>query len=98
MCFCKGGNLERSMGLCGTFSEMIWKVQTEGEMQRKKINLIVDSHQNMSVMEHRCEKRSCVKAKVRVESGEQGLKVSKNSKVYFLSKLKEEKFFLPVVP
>lgn len=52
MCFCKGGNLERSMGLWGTFSEMVWKVQIEGEMQRKKINLVVDSHQNMSVMEH----------------------------------------------
>lgn len=38
------------------------------------------------------------KQKLRAESGEWLLKVSENSKVCVLSKLKKEKFFLSAVP
>lgn len=85
------------MGLWSTSSETVWKVQIKGEMQRKKINAIVDSPQNTSVMEGQCEMLSCVKAKVGVELGERFLKVSENSKVYFPSK-PEEEFFLHALP
>lgn len=62
---CLSARLETWRETCGlgTFSETVWKVQIEGEMQRKKINL--GRPQNMSAVGDQCEKWSWVKAKVK---------------------------------
>ncbi|NXC77035.1 TARB1 methyltransferase, partial [Anhinga anhinga] len=81
---------DEERGALGYFLRNSMESTIEWEMQRKEINMIVGSPQNMSAMEDPCEKQSCVQAEVRVEIGE----LSENSNVCFLSELKKEKFFL----